>query len=78
MEKIKITDLKPITDLISLKQCLDYECHAHWLVPYISFGWLQSLMGAYMARKVGRKHKRYSKSLTERENTINYYRSKAD
>lgn len=61
-----VINLKKINK-IDMIDILQYECHSHWLAPYISFDWGHELLGRYFAWKVKRKYNRYSRSLDSRE-----------
>lgn len=70
--KVNDSELKLKSILkLSMVQILEYECHSHWLAPYISFKWGQELLGKYIANKVNRKYRRYSYSLECRDKIIN-------
>lgn len=53
--------------LLEMKFFLDYEVRSSWFASYISFNWLQQLVGRYFAWKVRTKYRRYKKSLADAE-----------
>ncbi len=64
-----LRNMKPINKL-SIKEILDYEINSSWTAGFIWFNWGREIIGSYFARKVKRKHKRYSKSLDSRNKIL--------
>ena len=46
------------------------------IAEFISIGWMQSIVGHYVAWKVNRKMKRWKKRIERKEFLKNYYASK--
>jgi hypothetical protein len=44
---------------ITLAQAIDYEVASSSWVGYVSWGWLQDVVGAWFARRARRKFARY-------------------
>ena len=53
---------KNITEIQQIEVFVDYEVNACWWSKYISWNWLQDMVGSYFARKVQRKYGRYSRA----------------
>lgn len=46
---------------------LEYEVSNSWIAKYVSWPWLQDLIGSYYANKVRRKYLAYVKFKTEKQ-----------
>ncbi len=52
---------------ITQQQILDYEVSNRQWIGYISIGWVQELIGLWLAQKVKKRHARYIKFMNEKE-----------
>lgn len=51
----------------NIKTLMEYEVANSWIAKYVSWPWLQDLIGSYYANKVRRKYLAYVKFKTEKQ-----------